>query len=292
MKPQTIVVRTKTELEIALQKYKKAQAKIAFVPTMGNLHEGHISLIHVAQRVADVVVVSIFVNPKQFSPNEDLDSYPRTINADLEKLEYAHVNIAYIPKDATEIYGKNDFTLSLDVPSLTSCLCGISRPHFFSGVLAVISKLFLQIRPDFAIFGKKDYQQYLVIKAFAESLDLGIEIIAADTVRESSGLAKSSRNGYLSSAQAQIASKIHFELTNIANSINSAQDITQEFLQNLLKCAKENLLKSGFKSIDYLEIRNAKNLRIPQATDIKNAPHRIFFAGNLESVRLIDNIEV
>jgi pantoate--beta-alanine ligase len=278
------VIRTKESLFHALEKLKKLQTKLAFVPTMGNLHDGHLKLVEAGKRLADNVVVSIFVNKKQFGANEDFDSYPRTEMQDIEKLEKAGVALVYAPKNETEIFG-NHFSLTLDVPSLTNVMCGACRPHFFGGVLAVVSKLFLQIKPNFAIFGKKDYQQFLVVSALAESLEIGVEVVGIETAREESGLAFSSRNNYLSSQDRQKASFIFQALLDAKTSLINGEDLNSV----LLKTSK-TLQENGIEKLDYLEVRSAKNLNLVESFNLKEKPV-IFFAGFFKGVRLIDNLE-
>ncbi len=278
------IVKTREALFYALEKLKKLQTKIAFVPTMGNLHEGHIKLVEAGKRLGENIVVSIFVNKKQFGENEDFTSYPRTEEEDIEKLKKAGVSLVYIPKSEAEIFG-HGFDLKLDIPHLTNQLCGAFRPNFFTGVLAVVSKLFLQIKPDFAIFGKKDYQQFLVVSKMAESLEIGIEVVGIDTVREQSGLAFSSRNNYFSSEDRLKAGFIHNVLTEIKVKISSGNS-----LENALNEGKNQLLQNGIEKLDYLEIRSGKDLKILTNYEKHQKPV-IFFAGFFKGVRLIDNLE-
>ena len=279
------VVRTRESLFHALEKLKKLQTKLAFVPTMGNLHNGHLKLVEAGKRLADNVVVSIFVNKKQFGVNEDFDSYPRTEAEDIEKLEKAGVSLVYIPKNEAEIFGHH-FSINLDAPNLTNVMCGASRPNFFGGVLAVVSKLFLQIKPDFAIFGKKDYQQFLVVSALADSLEIGVEVLGIETVRENNGLAFSSRNNYFSVEDREKASFIFKALSNAKISL-----INGESIKSVLSKTAKQLEDNGIEKLDYLEIRNAKNLNLIENFDPKEKSV-IFFAGFFKGVRLIDNLEL
>ena len=278
------VVRTKEALIKILERIKKIQTKVSFIPTMGNLHDGHLKLIEAGKRLAENTVVSIFVNKKQFSANEDFENYPRTEEADLEKLKATGVTVVYIPRNAQEVFGSH-FNLNLDVKNLTNCLCGVSRPDFFSGVLAVVMKLFLDIKPDFAILGKKDYQQFLVLSALAESLEIGTEVVGIETVREESGLAMSSRNNYFSAEERAEISFINKTLIELRNALrNDAKFID-------IKIFETKLLNYGISKIDYLEIRSGKDLTLLTKLTTEAKPI-IFFAGWFKGVRLIDNLEV
>ena len=279
------IVRTKQELTQIINELKQNGTKIAFVPTMGNLHNGHITLVKKGREYADFVIVSIFVNKKQFGANEDFASYPRTEAEDIAKLKEAHANLVYIPKDEGEIFGEN-FSLTLDVPHLTKCLCGISRPNFFGGVLAVVTKLFLQVKPDFAIFGKKDYQQFLVVSALAKSLDIGIEVVGVDTVREAKGLALSSRNNYFKEEDREKANFIYAILSKVKSELLNGRE-----LKSVLQKASLELLENGIERIDYLEVRNSHSLSLIESFNA-NEKAILFFAGFFKGVRLIDNIEI
>ncbi len=255
-----------------------AQGKaVAFVPTMGGLHQGHLSLIDIAKQKADKVVVSIFVNPTQFSKNEDLDSYPRTLNADLAALS-ANVDGVFIP-DVKQIY-PNDINKHIDVGTIGQILCGKTRPHFFNGVAQVVEILFGIVRPDVAVFGQKDYQQLLVIKQMVKNLSLDICIESGETIREKSGLAVSTRNQYLSESETKIAANLYKTLAYIK------REILQNKKINGLKQWAEFDLKQHFK-LDYLEILDANTLK-----QITSNTHQIIIlsAVLLGSVRLIDNI--
>ena len=206
-----------------LRKTLQSEASIGFVPTMGNLHAGHIALVELAKQHAKCVVVSIFVNPLQFSPTEDLASYPRTLEADCEKLKAAGCDIVFAPSVA-EIYpdfdGKNlNQSMTIDPPPIANVLCGATRLRHFAGVATVVMKLFNIVQPDVAVFGKKDFQQLFIIKEMVRQFNLPIEIIAGETVREANGLALSSRNGYLSDAQRASASQLNSALQGIVNSV-------------------------------------------------------------------------
>lgn len=279
------IVKSKERLLLSLEKLKKFQSKTAFVPTMGNLHDGHIKLIETSKRLAEHTVCSIFVNKKQFGASEDFESYPRTEEADIERLEKAGCSLLYLPRTEADVFGSaGQFQLKLDVPSLTNSLCGLSRPDFFGGVLAVVLKLFLQIKPDFAVFGKKDYQQFLVVSALAKALDIGIEVVGIDIVREASGLALSSRNNYFTGQDRAKASFIYQELS-------SFKQRTGLTLEQNLAISKQNLINEGIEKIDYLEIRSGRDLTLLSELTPDKKPI-LFFAGFFRGVRLIDNIEL
>ncbi|MCG9737996.1 pantoate--beta-alanine ligase [Shewanella insulae] len=264
-----------------VRQWRLAGETVAFVPTMGNLHQGHITLVTEALKRADHVVVSIFVNPMQFGQNEDLDAYPRTLAADQAALEAAGAELLFTPTPAV-IYPKGmDKQTFVEVPGLSEELCGASRPGHFRGVATIVCKLFNIVQPDLALFGKKDFQQLMVIKAMVEDLSLPIEIVGVDTIRESSGLAMSSRNGYLSEAQKQQAAQLKRTLDEMAEAIAQGQAIP-----NVVQHAQEQLHHAGFKP-DYLSVRNAADLREVQAEDKQLV---ILAAAFMGSTRLIDNL--
>lgn len=263
---------------------KRNGERLAFVPTMGNLHDGHLKLVKQGKLLAERVIVSIFVNRRQFGVNEDFESYPRSLKEDIAGLEKIGADVLYVPQVETEVFGDN-YSLKLDIPSLTHVLCGASRPDFFGGVLAVVSQFFLQIRPDFAIFGKKDYQQFLVVSALAKSLNIGIEVVGVETVREESGLAMSSRNNYLNQDDRKNASFIYKTLLYGKEKALNGLDI-----QDIIKEMEAKLLHNGISKIDYLEIRDKENLSL--ISNLKPGRGVIFFAGFFKDVRLIDNIEI
>ena len=214
-----LVVATIKELQNALHKHRQANKKIAVVPTMGNLHEGHLALVKTAQQHADIVVVTLFVNPTQFGANEDLDSYPRTFQDDCDKLDALNTSILFAP-NIDEMYPLGgDQTTHVHVPNMTQVLCGASRPGHFDGVTTIVSKLFNITRADIAIFGEKDYQQLAVIRRMVNDLNIPIKIIGKPIVREPDGLAMSSRNGYLSEKERRIAPRLHQLLQTIKQEI-------------------------------------------------------------------------
>ena len=255
--------------------------RVGFAPTMGNLHAGHIELINVAKQRSDVVVASIFVNPMQFGGNEDLDAYPRTLEADLAKLEAAGAAAVFTPT-TTDIYpdGVSQHT-AVDVPGLTDVLCGASRPGHFRGVTTVVSKLLGIVRPHIAAFGAKDLQQVLVIKKMVRDLSINTEIDLVPTVRETDGLAMSSRNGYLSHDERALAPLFSRTLKETAKRlVESGSDI-----ETVIAEAKAILTDSGFV-LDYLEARHTYDLSKASSLNQETA---IFGAAFLGTTRLIDN---
>ena len=247
-----------TDLCFELAEIRKSKKKISLVPTMGNLHEGHLSLIKYAQNISDYTVVSSFVNPTQFVVGEDFDEYPRTLDSDIESISNLNVDLVFVP-DTEEIYPVND-QASIEVPvsELESIHCGKYRPGHFRGVATVVSKLFDMVKPDIAIFGEKDYQQLLIIRSLVKSLFLPIEIIGLPTVREKSGLAMSSRNNYLSKSDRQRAPMLYECIKTTIKSIKNGV-IDYVYLE---KEAKFFLEKAGFK-IDYYSICDLDTLRAP-----------------------------
>lgn len=278
------MVKTLRELRAAIAQARAEGKQIAFVPTMGNLHAGHVSLVQIAAQRADFVVASIFVNPMQFGAGEDLDKYPRTLAADQEKLLAAGCHLLFHP-DVAEIYphGMGDQT-RVSVPGVSEGLCGASRPGHFEGVATVVTKLFNMVQPDLAVFGEKDYQQLAVIRALVQDLNMPIQIIGAPTQRAEDGLALSSRNGYLSDEQRAAAPALYRGLQTIAEELRrGARDYAR-----LIETTQAQQRTAGFIP-DYLEIRNAVNLRPAQVDDYHLV---ILTAAQLGSTRLIDNLVV
>ena len=268
-----------TDLCFELAEIRKSKKKISLVPTMGNLHEGHLSLIKYAQNISDYTVVSIFVNPTQFVAGEDFDEYPRTLDSDIESISKLNVDLVFVP-DTEEIYPVNDQpSIEVPVSELESIHCGKYRPGHFRGVATVVSKLFDMVKPDIAIFGEKDYQQLLIIRSLVKSLFLPIEIIGLPTVREKSGLAMSSRNNYLSQSDRQRAPMLHECIKTTIKSIKNGV-IDYVYLE---KEAKFFLEKAGFK-IDYYSICDLDTLKAPINENLV-----ILAAVWLGETRLIDN---
>ncbi|MDU8628973.1 pantoate--beta-alanine ligase [Pseudomonas syringae group sp. 243L2] len=277
-------VKTVQELRAAVARARSEGKRIALTPTMGNLHSGHAALVAKAAQRADFVVATIFVNPLQFGPNEDLATYPRTLAADQEKLLQAGCNLLFTP-NVEEMYphGMADQTL-VSVPHLSQGLCGASRPGHFEGVATVVSKLFNMVQPDLAIFGDKDFQQLAVIRAMVRDLNMPIQIIGEPTVRADDGLALSSRNGYLNEAQRAAAPALYQAIRQTADAISAGE---QDF-DALLTSKKQQLEAAGFR-IDYLEIRDATSLR---PTTAENRDVVILAAAFLGKTRLIDNLHL
>ena len=263
----------------------RAQSRIAFVPTMGNLHHGHLSLVHQAKKAADIVVVSIFVNPMQFGKEEDLATYPRTIDADVAALKAAGVDVVFTPSIA-DIYPQGDEAhTAIRVPLLSEPLCGAQRPGHFDGVCTVVYKLFRLVQPDVAVFGEKDLQQLLIIQKMVQDLSLDIDILQGLTSRAGDGLALSSRNQYLSDAERQIAPRLWQTLQDCAQMLRGAPTVSAE---NTLAQASHNLAAAGF-TVHYLELRELQTLTT--ATDLSR-DCALFVAATLGATRLIDNVQI
>jgi pantoate--beta-alanine ligase len=283
MSRSPMVVRTVPALRRALGGFGAKKATTALVPTMGALHDGHVSLVRLAKRRATRVVVSIFVNPAQFAPSEDFSSYPRTWKADLERLAAENVDLIWHP-DVKTMYPEGFATRILTEGPATAGLEDRFRPHFFGGVTTVVGKLFTQVRPDFAIFGEKDFQQLRVVTRMAGDLDLGVKVVGSRTVRERDGLAMSSRNVYLSPDQRHAAPVLYRALQESAGQLRSNGDI-----EAAMAAGAQLIAGAGF-TLDYFEVRHAETLaNVASATD---GPLRILVAAKIGTTRLIDNIAV
>ncbi len=255
---------------------------IGFVPTLGNLHAGHLSLIDIAKEHCDVVVVSIFINPAQFEANGDFDKYPRTLGADSFALVGREVDYLYVPHQ-NDIYSeKQALAISITCPGLTNILCGHFRPGHFEGVALIVSKLFNLVRPDVAVFGEKDYQQLLLIKLMTEQLSFPVKIVSGATIRESDGLAMSSRNQYLNEAERIVAPELYRCLQHIKQRIRHGESQFEVIEQQ----AKREIEESGFET-DYISIRNAFNMK---AATMQDKEYIVLAAARLGDARLIDNI--
>ena len=277
------VVRTVPSLRRTLELYRKAGERIALVPTMGALHRGHLALVHDARRRARRVVVSVFVNPTQFAPHEDFASYPRNFAADAKVLREEKVDLIWAP--TVEVMYPDGFATRLTPEGAAKAgLEDEFRPHFFGGVATVVAKLFTQVSPDFALFGQKDYQQLRVITQMAKDLDLPLKVIGVPTTRERDGLALSSRNVYLSTAERAVAPMLHRVLQGCASRIKGGEKI-----DHVLNVARIEIDVAGF-ALDYLEARHAGTLA-PIASP-KDGPVRLLVAARLGKTRLIDNIAV
>lgn len=282
MAPNLPVVRHYRELRTHVQAWRARGNTVALVPTMGALHEGHVSLVRLARKHADRVVVSLFVNPTQFGPSEDFSAYPRDEAGDWQKLAAASTDLLYAPAVA-DMYGE-DFSTRVEVLGLTSGLEGASRPHHFVGVTTIVTKLFLQCLPDVALFGEKDYQQLMVIKRMVRDLDFPITIVPGPTVRAPDGLALSSRNAYLSPEERKAAAHFPHILQELAMDVASGRPPHEaRFL------ARDRLEAAGF-AVDYVEVRDAETL-IPVEPPL-TAPARVLGAVKLGRVRLLDNLPV
>jgi pantoate--beta-alanine ligase len=277
------IVRTVPALRRAVDGLRARKATIALVPTMGALHDGHVSLVRLAKRRARKVIVSIFVNPTQFAPTEDFSSYPRTWKADVEKLAAENVDLIWNP-DVKTMYPDGFATRIAPEGPATVGLEDRFRPHFFGGVATVVGKLFTQCRPDFAIFGEKDFQQLRVVTRMAGDLDLGVKVIGSKTVREHDGLAMSSRNVYLSPEQRGVASVLYRAMKESAARLRAGDEI-----EPTVAGAVGMITEAGF-ALDYFEVRHAETL-VPIAS-VKDGPMRILVAAKLGTTRLIDNIAV
>jgi pantoate--beta-alanine ligase len=277
------VVRTVPALRRAVEGLRAKKATIALVPTMGALHDGHVSLVRLAKRRAKRVVVSIFVNPTQFAPTEDFGSYPRTWRADVAKLAAEDVDLIWHP-ELKAMYPDGFATRIVPEGPATAGLEDRFRPHFFGGVATVVGKLFTQCRPDVAIFGEKDFQQLRVVTQMAADLDLGVRVVGSRTVREGDGLAMSSRNVYLSPEERRLAPELYRVMKETAARLRAGDDAGTAVAEGAA-----SITKVGF-SLDYLEVRNAATLA--PIGSLKDGPMRILVAAKLGSTRLIDNIAV
>jgi pantoate--beta-alanine ligase len=277
------IVRTVPALRRAIDRLRARKATVALVPTMGALHDGHVSLVRQAKRRADKVIVSIFVNPTQFAPSEDFSSYPRTWKADVAKLAAENVDLIWNP-DVRTMYPEGFATRIAPEGPATVGLEDRFRPHFFGGVATVVGKLFTQVRPDVAIFGEKDFQQLRVVTRMAGDLDLGVKVIGAKTVRERDGLAMSSRNVYLSPEQRAVANVLYRAMKQCAARLRAGDDIEATIAGGVA-----TIIAAGF-ALDYFEVRHAETLA-PIAS-AKDGPMRIVVAAKLGTTRLIDNIAV
>lgn len=273
--------RTVSELRQRVTTWRKAGERIALVPTMGALHEGHLSLVALAKTKADRVVVSIFVNPIQFGPREDLKTYPRDEKGDLAKLSKAGADLVFAP-ETTEMYPQG-FSTNVRVGDLTEDLCGAARPNHFDGVATVVAKLLLQCAPDIAIFGEKDYQQLLVIKRLVRDLNVPVEIIGAPIVREADGLALSSRNAYLSPSERATAPLLFQTISAVAADLAQGRGC-----DDAVVAARFKLDAAGFR-VDYVAVRDPDTLK-PLSGPVKRA--RVLAAAYLGKTRLIDNVPV
>jgi len=276
------IVQSVLRLRAQLSTWRERGATIALVPTMGALHDGHISLIRLAKVQADRVVASVFVNPRQFGVGEDFDAYPRTELADAQRLTEAGCDLMYAPT-AAEMY-PDGFSTTVSVRGVSEGLCGAERPGHFDGVATVVSKLLIQAAPDVAIFGEKDYQQLAVIRRLTRDLDLSAKIIGAPIARAPDGLALSSRNAYLDANERARAPRLHQVLAETALGLTAGGSV-----RPVEQAARAALAASGFDQVDYLEVRNADTLQPPPDGPITRTV-RVLAAVRLGRTRLIDNV--
>lgn len=274
------IVETTAELRCSLAPVR-ASKRIAFVPTMGCLHEGHLSLIRKAKQLADIVVVSIYVNPMQFGPNEDFDAYPRTFEADAALCEQEGVDIIFHPHN---LYPADGIRVSLKVDELDDCLCGASRSGHFDGVVTVVNMLFNIVQPDVTVFGEKDWQQLTIIRRMVDDLQMPLEIVGEPTFREADGLAMSSRNRYLSAEDRSLAPRLHETLQAMRKSFAQGERSAAALIGQGIA----QLAEAGIEP-EYLEIRDARSLQPVTTID---TPSRILIAAKIGPARLIDNISL
>jgi len=268
-------------LTASLSPARSARKIIGFVPTMGNLHEGHLNLVREARKICDVVVVSIFVNPIQFGPNEDFENYPRTLEHDSHLLADVGCDIVFAPT-VEQMYGNKPRLTNITVSDITNDLCGLQRPGHFDGVAVVVTKLFNMVQPNFAFFGQKDYQQLAVIRQFVRDLNIPLEVIGVPITRAEDGLALSSRNGYLSEEHRRVAPTIFQSLKAAEQQLQSGVA-----LADVLESIKHTLTQAGF-IVDYVEARTPELQKI-EAFDQDLV---LFVAAKLGKTRLIDNLQV
>lgn len=278
------VVHTKQELAEQIAEWRHHGDHVALVPTMGNLHAGHVALVELAREHAERVIVSIFVNPTQFGEGEDFEDYPRTLERDARRLKTTAADLIFAPSVETVYPFGLEAATVVSVPGLTEYFCGASRPGHFDGVTTVVARLFAIVQPDVAVFGQKDYQQQLVLRRMVEDMSLPIGIITGETVREDDGLAMSSRNGYLSDGERAIAPLLYESLAAAGDALQAGR---RDF-EALEDEASRRLSEGGFE-VDYFAIRRAQNLELPDRDCDEIV---VLAAARLGSARLIDNIVV
>lgn len=284
MTKNPVLVRTLKDLREALAPHRRAGERIGFVPTMGALHDGHVSLVHLATQKSDISVVSIFVNPTQFAPGEDLETYPRTEEADVARLAEAGVDYVYLPS-VEEMYPQGSLT-NVRVEEMSDLLDGIYRPHFFYGVATVVARLFIHVQPDAAAFGEKDYQQLQIIRRMVRDLGFPIEILGGPTVRDADGLAQSSRNAYLSAEERERANVISTALNRAAKRLSLGVAVSDALVE-----ARSMITGAGFTKLDYISAVDPMTLQ-----NLGDGPVKIGYEGRLLAAawmgktRLIDNV--
>ena len=276
------IIRTLVELRSKVARWKAAGESVAVVPTMGALHQGHLSLVRAAKEACDRVIVTIFINPKQFNNPDDYKNYPRTEEEDARKLIALKADVVYVP-DGEQMY-PNGFATTVSVEGITQGLCGAHRAGHFDGVATIVTKLFTQTQADKAFFGEKDYQQLQVVTRLARDLDLPIEVIGCPTIREEDGLAMSSRNLLLSDRARTWAPELHRAMEEMSEGLLAGGD-----LETLREAAVSRVERAGFTQVEYLDLRSADQLELMTTP---NRPARLLAAAWLAGVRLIDNIAV
>lgn len=275
------IIRSVADLRAQVKAWRSDGLSVGLVPTMGALHTGHLTLVKAAQQTCDRVITTIFVNPKQFGPNEDFDSYPRTEESDAAQLRSVNADVLFAP-NAAEMYGRDGGQTQVSVAGIGQTLEGEHRPGFFDGVATVVTKLLLQALPDQAFFGEKDYQQLSVIKKFVTDLNVPVTIVGVPTVREDDGLALSSRNAYLTAEERAIAPLLNQVLCDVLARFQAGEDV-----EKLCQAAAARLQAGGFGKVDYVTIRQADDLTQNPTLE---APCRVLAAAYLGKARLIDNV--
>ena len=278
------IIQTREELAEQLAEWRHANEHVALVPTMGNLHRGHTTLVELAREHAERVVVSVYVNPTQFGENEDFADYPRTLERDTRRLKQVSADVLLVPPDEVVYPFGHDRATVVSVPGLTENFCGASRPGHFDGVTTVVARFFALVQPDVAVFGQKDYQQQLVIRYMSEDLNLPIRILTAATVRDKDGLAMSSRNQYLNDEERAIAPQLYAAIKKAADAL---ADGNREF--EVLEAEARQAIESAGLVVDYVAIRRAENLETPDRDCDELV---VLAAAMLGKARLIDNIVV
>lgn len=279
------IIRTVDEMASLSRSVRKNGSTVGFVPTMGYLHEGHLSLMRIARERCDILVVSIFVNPTQFAPNEDLDAYPRDFARDERLCASENVDIIFYPLKE-DVYPKG-FRTEINVKEISGILCGASRPGHFAGVATVVAKLFNIVKPDVAVFGQKDAQQAVIIKRMAEDLNFGIDIVVGPIVREPDGLAMSSRNKYLSSDEREAAPILYRALSYAKSAVESGNVSRASEVVEVIRCM---ILSVGEFKIDYIAVVDPESLDVVE--EFRAGSYLILLAAKIGSTRLIDNILV
>jgi len=277
-------IETISDMRTVITAARNKNIRIGFVPTMGNLHEGHLSLVRKAKEICDYVVASIYVNPLQFSVGDDLVNYPRTLAVDCDKLSKEEVDWVFIPDDQSLYPEGKDHISFIEVPVLDAMLEGKSRPRHFRGVATIVNKFFNIVQPDVAVFGEKDFQQLLVIQRMVADLNLSVEVMGLPTIREASGLAMSSRNGYLSVDEKDQASELYRSLCSLREKLLSGETDYMNLSAQTCDC----LQSCGFTP-EYVEVRRTEDLQVPGDASDKLV---ILAAASLGSTRLIDNLRV